>query len=139
MKKRAVTLAVLTLLVIAVLPIGGTAQADPIAEFLGCDPVPQMPTISYANNSVSAGGHASGPTCSTAVKSVEVCLDFDGVTVPETCRTYGSPSGGASRPYMCVPGLYESMVIVRYNGGAVEIAHSLENQSALVVTTQCLR
>lgn len=128
-------IAVLTVTVVAcVLAVPSAVQAS-VEDILGCDPQANSPRRS--GGSIIGNGRASGPRCSTAVATVEVCLDWNGVTELGSCRTYGSSTGGDSNAVACKPGLWESQVTVTYKDGSFEAEHSIQNQAALVVTDVC--
>lgn len=133
MGNRAVVFFLLVVLVFAlIVPMPG-ANADPIIK--GCEPQANGPRLSAGM--VIGNGYAHGPRCSTAVKTVEVCLDWNGVTEDGSCRRYGDYRAGDSNGVACKPGLWESQVTVTYWDGLFETEHSIVNQAALVVTTAC--
>lgn len=58
--------------------------------------------------------------------TVVVCLDYNGVTVASTCRTYrGTGSaGGSSGPAPCLPGLWQTQVTMTHIMGPSSRTHS---------------
>ncbi|HEX2196293.1 MAG TPA: hypothetical protein VHJ76_05140 [Actinomycetota bacterium] len=58
--------------------------------------------------------------------TVVVCLDYNGVTIASSCKTYrGTGSaGGSSGPAMCLPGLWQTMVTMTHIMGPSSSTHS---------------
>jgi hypothetical protein len=101
-----------------------------------CEPYAATPRIE--SNTVIGNGRAVGGTCSSAVSTVKVCLDYNLLTLELYCRTYPSSSGGDSGPAPCLVGIWDTMVTVTYKSGVVEVAHSgFLGEGSRIVTTQC--
>jgi hypothetical protein len=75
------------------------------------------PVVGYGGGGCNLGGL---PT------TVVVCLDYNGVTVPSSCRTYrGYPSaGGSTAPVKCLPGLWQTQVTMTHVMGPSSRIHS---------------
>ena len=133
MKKRFAVLAGFVLIASLLVPQTG-ARADIIDDILGCDPVALSPVFDFVTKEVYGRGRTTGNTCSQTVEEVLVCVDVDMVTWPGSCRSH-TYLGGLSNPADCIPGYWQSVVIVYYRSGATEVQHTLQGTT---VTTQCL-
>lgn len=111
--------------------------ANAVLDWLECDPFGRTPRYADTHLNVVGSGFASGPTCSTVLDTLTVCLDYNQVTIPETCRDYSTPSGGDSRKYRCLPGVWDTMVIATYKDGTREVAHSGDGQGLPLIATDC--
>lgn len=83
-----------------------------------------------ADGRVIVQGYGGGFACDSGA-SASVCLDYNGVTRVDTCRTYsGSAPEGSTAETACLIGLWHTMVVVVPGSGAPKTAHS----GALLVT-----
>jgi hypothetical protein len=61
---------------------------------------------------------------------VEVCLDYNGVTVPTSCQQYVQSGPSAEVP--CIPGIWQTVVFPLFPG-----LGGTKHSNPLIVTTQC--
>ena len=75
-------------------------------------------------------GYGGGYACDSGAQA-SVCLDYNGVTRVDTCRTYhGSFPQGPTAETPCLVGVWHTMVVVIPGSGAPRTAHS----GTLIVT-----
>jgi len=130
------TVGVLSLTVIPLGAVQATPVEDIIGNLVGCRLFADTPTITRGNglfrsDTVSGyGGITQGCTVISDTPTVEVCLDYNGVTIPTTCRRYitNGPTGAAP----CLPGIWQTVVFPLFPalGGT-------KHSDPLIVTTQC--
>lgn len=138
MTRKQLALMLLGLAAIGLVAPLPAAQADPVLELLECEPYGRTPRYTDTRLNVIGNGYASGTNCGQVLDYLEVCLDYNGVTLTNTCRTYQTAAGGDSGKTKCMPGVWDTIVIAHYVDKGVEVAHSGDGQGLpLVVTTEC--
>lgn len=129
--KRVLVVVGASLLVAALVPsaqASTAAEADPVDEVLAlvdealrCRVWADEPG---GNPVVGSGGGSCNIGNLPVV--VTVCLDYNLVTVPNSCRIYrGTGSaGGPSAPAVCLPGLWQTQVTMTHVMGPSSRTHS---------------
>lgn len=85
------------------------ASAGPIEDLQSCYVFASRTSLS--NFKVTGyGGSSSGCSRVPFFFGTEVCLDYNGVTEPLSCRQYPPGAAGPSNPVACKPGLWMTQV-----------------------------
>ena len=121
------------LLIMGALTVG-TAQASPLDDITNCR-VLVGPT-SLSNYQVTGAGGSTGCAADPAFVGVEVCVDYNVVTQPLSCRLIPKNQSGVSIPVPCVPGTWMTQATpMGVFGPLGSSIHSLPPQ---VYTLNCL-
>lgn len=129
MIKRTLVAGLVTGLMSFVVPAAPAAEAEEpledvlllVDEALRCGVWADEPG---GNPVVGSGG--GGCNVGRLPVTVVVCLDYNGVTVASTCRTYRGTgyAGGPSGPAPCLPGLWQTQVTMTHIMGPSSKTHS---------------